>query len=69
MRDAFNVLQRYRLKAQLAYATRAEKEDQGERSPNILALDELNSHEIDQLSQALSRLGSLRARLEMDFLR
>ena len=53
----------------MAYATRAEKEDQGERSPNILALDELNSHEIDQLSEALSRLGSLRARLEMDFLR
>ena len=69
MRDAFNVLQRYRLKAQLAYATRSEKEDQGERSPNVLALDELNSHEIDQLSQALSRLGSLRARLEMDLLR
>ena len=69
MRDAFNVLQRYRLKAQLAYAARSETQDQGERSPNVLALDELNSHEIEELSDALSRLGSLRARLEMDYLR
>ncbi len=69
MRDAFNVLQRYRLRAQLEYATRAETADQGDLSPNILALDELSSHEIERLSEALSRLGGLRARLEMDFLR
>jgi CBS domain-containing protein len=69
MRDAFNVLQRYRLKAQLTYATRALTEDQGDISPNILALDELSSHQIEQLSTALSTLAGLRARLEMDFLR
>lgn len=69
MRDAFNVLQRYRLKAQLAYATRALSTDQGEISPNILDLDELSSHQIEQLSVALSTLSGLRARLEMDFLR
>jgi CBS domain-containing protein len=69
MRDAFNVLQRYRLKAQLVYATRAAEKDQGGISPNILDLDSLSSHEIEQLSQALSSLGNLRARLEMDFLR
>ncbi len=69
MRDAFNVLQRYRLKAQLAYATRAAQQDQGELSPNILNLDELSSHEIERLSEALSTLSGLRARLEMDFLR
>ena len=69
MRDAFNVLQRYRLKAQLAYATRAAEKDQGDVSPNELDLDELSSHEIEQLSEALAALGNLRARLEMDFLR
>ena len=69
MRDAFNVLQRYRLKAQLAYATRAAEKDQGDVSPNVLDLDELSSHEIEQLSEALASLGNLRARLEMDFLR
>ena len=69
MRDAFNVLQRYRLRAQLDYATRAETADQGDLSPNILALDELSSHEIERLSEALSHLSGLRARLEMDFLR
>lgn len=69
MRDAFNVLQRYRLKAQLVYAARADKENQGDVSPNILSLDELSSHEIEQLSEALSTLSGLRARLEMDFLR
>jgi CBS domain-containing protein len=69
MRDAFNVLQRYRLKAQLTYATRALTEDQGEISPNILDLDVLSSHQIEQLSAALSTLSGLRARLEMDFLR
>ena len=69
MRDAFNVLQRYRLRAQLEYASRAESQDPGEASPNILDLDQLNSHEVERLSEALSQLGSLRARLEMDFLR
>lgn len=69
MRDAFNVLQKYRLRAQLAYAARAAQSDQGERSPNILNLDELSSHEIERLSDALSTLSGLRARLEMDFLR
>lgn len=69
MRDAFNVLQRYRLRAQLAYATRAAQSDQGDLSPNILNLDELSSHEIERLSEALSTLSGLRARLEMDFLR
>lgn len=69
MRDAFNVLQRYRLRAQLDYAARSEKEDQGDVSPNILVLDQLNSHEIERLSEALSHLSGLRARLEMDFLR
>jgi signal-transduction protein with cAMP-binding, CBS, and nucleotidyltransferase domain len=63
------VLQRYRLKAQLVYAARADKENQGDVSPNILSLDELSSHEIEQLSEALSTLSGLRARLEMDFLR
>jgi CBS domain-containing protein len=69
MRDAFNVLQKYRLKAQLDYASRAETEDQGERSPNLLALDTLSQHEIERLSEALAALSGLRARLEMDFLR
>jgi CBS domain-containing protein len=69
MRDAFNVLQRYRLRAQLEYASRAERDAQAEVSPNVLQLDSLNSHEIERLSEALSHLGGLRARLEMDFLR
>ena len=69
MRDAFNVLQRYRLKAQLAYAAEAVKNPEPDLSPNMLALDGLSSHEIEQLSLALSTLGGLRARLEMDFLR
>jgi CBS domain-containing protein len=69
MRDAFNVLQRYRLRAQLEYASRAERHAQAEVSPNVLQLDSLNSHEIERLSEALSHLGGLRARLEMDFLR
>jgi len=68
MRDAFNVLQKYRLKAQLAYALRAAESDQGGVSPNVLALDPLSSHEIDQLSESLEALGILRTRLEMDFL-
>jgi CBS domain-containing protein len=68
MRDAFNDLQKYRLKAQLAYALRAAESDQGGVSPNVLALDPLSSHEIDQLSESLEILGNLRARLEMDFL-
>ena len=69
MRDAFNVLQRYRLRAQLEYASRAERDGRAEVSPNVLQLDSLNSHEIERLSEALSHLGGLRARLEMDFLR
>jgi CBS domain-containing protein len=69
MRDAFNVLQRYRLRAQLEFASRAEHQEQGGVSPNLLQLDSLNSHEIERLSEALSHLGGLRARLEMDFLR
>jgi CBS domain-containing protein len=69
MRDAFNVLQRYRLKAQLAYAARSQEKDQGDLSPNVLDLDELSSHEIERLSEALASLGNLQARLEMDFLR
>ena len=69
MRDAFNVLQRYRLRAQLAYASRAVEKKQEGLSPNILDLDSLSSHEIERLSEALSSLGNLRARLEMDFLR
>ncbi len=69
MRDAFNVLQRYRLKAQLAYAARAQAEDQGDVSPNVLELDKLSSHEIEKLSEALDTLAGLRAKIEMDFLR
>jgi CBS domain-containing protein len=69
MRDAFNILQKYRLKAQLAYALRKTESDQGGVSPNVLALDPLSSHEIDRLSASLETLGNLRARLEMDFLR
>jgi CBS domain-containing protein len=80
MRDAFNVLQRYRLRAQLAYAARSQAEHQSKNSdasqqhqadlsPNRLNLDELSSHQIEQLSEALSILAGLRARLEMDFLR
>lgn len=69
MRDAFNVLQKYRLRAQLAYAMRAAERDQGDVSPNVLDLDALSSHEIERLAEALASLGNLRARLEMDFLR
>lgn len=69
MRDAFNVLQKYRLRAQLDYASRAEKEDQGAISPNLLALDDLSQHEMERLSEALAALSNLRAKLEMDFLR
>jgi signal-transduction protein with cAMP-binding, CBS, and nucleotidyltransferase domain len=69
MREAFNILQKYRLKAQLAYALRKTESDQGGVSPNVLALDPLSSHEIDRLSASLETLGNLRARLEMDFLR
>ena len=64
-----DVLQRYRLKAQLAYAAEAAKTSEPDLSPNMLALDGLSSHEIEQLSLALATLGGLRARLEMDFLR
>ncbi|NBP27570.1 MAG: nucleotidyltransferase, partial [Betaproteobacteria bacterium] len=59
MRDAFNVLQRYRLRAQLDYVSRAEHHEQGGVSPNLLQLDSLNSHEIERLSEALSHLGGL----------
>ncbi len=69
MRDAFNVLQKYKLRAQLAYATHASEKDRGDVSPNVLDLDTLSSHEIERLSEALASLGNLRARLEMDFLR
>lgn len=74
MRDAFDVLQRFRLRAQLAYVSRAatpqgQTAPAAEDSPNRLALDELSHHEIEQLSEALAALAGLRSRIEMDFLR
>jgi CBS domain-containing protein len=69
MRDAFNVLQRYRLRAQLAYALLSQDEKSKGVSPNVLNLDSLSIHEQERLAQALQTLGNLRARIEMDFLR
>jgi CBS domain-containing protein len=76
MRDAFNVLQRYRMRAQLAFALaeqngegRSGGTDHAKISPNVLLLDTLSIHEHERLSEALSELAGLRARLEMDFLR
>ncbi len=74
MRDAFDVLQRFRLRAQLAYAARhagpeGSTAPAAEDSPNRLSLDELSSHEIEQLSEALAALAGLRSRIEMDLLR
>lgn len=69
MRDAFNVLQRYRLRAQLTYALIPEEQKTDEVSPNVLELDALSVHEHERLSEALSVLANLRARIEMDFLR
>lgn len=67
MRDAFNVLQRYRLRAQLDAAPAQPSAEAA--SPNVLALDALSTHEHESLSLALSALAPLRARIEMDFLR
>jgi CBS domain-containing protein len=69
MREAFNVLQKYRLRAQLRYVLLDPSASQKMGSPNRLVLDELSTHEIEQLSEALAHLGRLKARLEMDFLR
>lgn len=69
MREAFNTLQRYRLRAQLDYAALTEQEKARSPSPNVLALDTLSIHEQERLSEALSSLGDLRAKLEMEFLR
>ena len=69
MREAFNVLQRYRLRAQLAYALLTQDEKSKGVSPNVLYLDSLSIHEQERLAQALEMLGNLRARIEMDFLR
>jgi CBS domain-containing protein len=74
MRDAFDVLQRFRLRAQLAYVGRAATPEgqtapAADDSPNRLALDDLSHHEVEQLSDALATLAGLRSRIEMDFLR
>ncbi|MEY4448114.1 MAG: hypothetical protein RLZZ433_1129 [Pseudomonadota bacterium] len=69
MREAFDVLQRYRLRAQLMDAARAEHQHPREASPNLLDLDSLNSHEIERLAESLSEVSSLRARIAMDLLR
>lgn len=69
MRDAFNVLQKYRMRAQLEHALLTGDAKAKAVSPNVLMLDSLSIHEHEKLSEALATLADLRARLEMDFLR
>jgi CBS domain-containing protein len=57
LREAFDLAQRYRLRAQLA----------GSDNPNKLALDPLSLHEIDQLTNALDVLANLKGALRLEF--
>jgi signal-transduction protein with cAMP-binding, CBS, and nucleotidyltransferase domain len=56
LREAFDLAQRYRLRAQLA----------GTDKPNELALDPLSLHEIDQLTHALDVLANLKGAVSLD---
>jgi CBS domain-containing protein len=56
-REAFDLTQRFRLRAQLA----------GSDNPNELALDPLSLHEIDQLTNALDVLANLKGALRLEF--
>lgn len=56
IREAFDLTQRYRLKAQLA----------GSDQPNALLLDPLSLHEIDQLTYALDELARVKDAVRLD---
>jgi signal-transduction protein with cAMP-binding, CBS, and nucleotidyltransferase domain len=56
IREAFDLTQRYRLKAQLA----------GSDQPNALLLDPLSLHEIDQLTYALDELVRVKDAVRLD---
>ena len=56
LREAFDLAQRYRLRAQLA----------GTDKPNELALDPLSLHEVDQLTHALDVLANLKGAVSLD---
>ncbi|MGA1628531.1 MAG: putative nucleotidyltransferase substrate binding domain-containing protein, partial [Aquiluna sp.] len=56
LREAFDLAQRYRLRAQLANS----------ENPNELSLDPLSLHEIDQLTHALDVLANLKRAVSFD---
>jgi CBS domain-containing protein len=56
LREAFDLAQRYRLRAQLANSD----------NPNELLLDPLSLHEIDQLTHALDILANLKGAVSLD---
>ena len=56
LREAFDLAQRYRLRAQLT----------GTDKPNELALDPLSLHEVDQLTHALDVLANLKGAVSLD---